>query len=154
MAYVFAAPCVGVETGDCLEVGPIDCISPGGVAGRHVIDPAGRIDRGVGAAACPVEAIFPADEVPEERIGFVRLNALIAAAVTGDRVRTTVGSLRIGRRQRWPAYGRGTSLARPSTSAARPVKRTRARSVLQGRDGTGHAVSPVGAERGREDRGA
>ena len=153
MAYVFAAPCVGVETGDCLEVCPRDCIYPGGEAGQHVIDPAGCIDRG-GGAACPVEAIFPADEVPDEWMGFVRLNALIAAAVTGDRVPTTVGSLRIGRRQRWPAYGRGTSLVRASTSAARPVKRTRARSVLQGRDGTGDAVSPVGAERGREARGA
>ena len=78
MAYVIALPCAGVETGDCVEVCPAACIRPAPDVGQHVIDPAGCIDCGVCAAACPVEAIFPDDEVPEEWLGFVRLNAQVA----------------------------------------------------------------------------
>ena len=75
MAYVIAAPCVGVENAACVEVCPVGCIHPSNNAGQHLIDPRGCIDCGVCVAACPVDAIFPADEVPDEWEAFVRLNA-------------------------------------------------------------------------------
>ncbi len=84
MAYVIALPCVGVENAACVEVCPAACIHPAPGAGQHVIDPAACIDCGVCAAACPVEAIFPADEVPEEWAWFVGLNARLVAAATAS----------------------------------------------------------------------
>ena len=75
MAYVIAAPCAGVEHGARVEVCPVGCIRPSAAVGQHVIDPDGCIDCGVCAAACPVEAIFPADAVPEAWGRFVDLNA-------------------------------------------------------------------------------
>lgn len=78
MVYVIAEPCVGVTNAACLEVCPAACIHPAPEIGQYVIDPAGCIDCGVCAAACPVEAIFEAEEVPEAWQRFVPLNARLA----------------------------------------------------------------------------
>lgn len=82
MAYVIAEPCVGVTNAACVEVCPAACIRPAAAVGQYVIDPTGCIDCGVCAAACPVEAIFAAEEVPEEWQRFVPLNARLARAAS------------------------------------------------------------------------
>lgn len=79
MAYVIAEPCAGVTNAACVEVCPVACIRPAPAIDQYVIDPAGCIDCGVCAAACPVEAIFDADEVPEAWQRFVPLNARLAS---------------------------------------------------------------------------
>jgi len=43
-----------------------------------VIDPEECIDCGACVPACPVEAIFPEDEVPEHWIDFTQINASLA----------------------------------------------------------------------------
>ena len=64
MAYVVAQPCVGCTFTDCVEVCPVDCfyVGPNFIA----IHPDECIDCDACAPACPVEAIYPEDELPEE----------------------------------------------------------------------------------------
>ncbi|TMF27858.1 MAG: ferredoxin [Chloroflexi bacterium] len=57
MAYVIVQPCIDVKDASCVEVCPVDCI--------HTDD----------AAKCPVDAIFPEDEVPEQWRNFIQINA-------------------------------------------------------------------------------
>lgn len=80
MAYVIAQPCIGVEDQSCVEVCPVDCI-PGltartGYEGpeQFFIHPDECIDCGACVPACPVEAIFPKAEVPEEWHAFIYKN--------------------------------------------------------------------------------
>src|SRR4028119_1847996 len=64
MTYVITEPCIGTKDQSCVEVCPVDCIYD---AGDHfMINPEECIDCGACEPECPVEAIYPEDEVPEE----------------------------------------------------------------------------------------
>lgn len=69
MAFVIAEPCVGVKDTACVDVCPCDCIhprkdEPGFVtAAQLYIDPDDCIDCGACVPACPVSAIFHADDL-------------------------------------------------------------------------------------------
>lgn len=74
MAHVITQRCVGVKDQSCVEVCPVDCIHPSSVldgadkfdaASQLYIDPAACIDCGACVPACPVEAIFYIEDVPE-----------------------------------------------------------------------------------------
>ena len=66
VAYVITQPCIGVKDASCVEVCPVDCIHSDDAAEMYYIDPDECIDCGACVPECPVQAIFPADEVPAE----------------------------------------------------------------------------------------
>ena len=75
MAHVITNRCVGVKDQSCVEVCPVDCIHPASdldgqeefdASPQLYIDPDVCIDCGACVPACPVEAIFYVDDVPEE----------------------------------------------------------------------------------------
>ncbi|MCU1246342.1 MAG: 4Fe-4S ferredoxin, iron-sulfur binding domain protein [Acidobacteria bacterium] len=81
MTYVIAEPCINTKDTACVDVCPVDCIHPrkdeAGFEGDTMlyIDPAVCIDCGACEPACPVQAIFPEDLVPEKWTHFTKINA-------------------------------------------------------------------------------
>jgi len=64
MTYVITEPCIGEKNTACTEVCPVDCIYE--VEDQFLINPEECIECGACEPECPVEAIYPDDEVPEE----------------------------------------------------------------------------------------
>jgi ferredoxin len=77
MAYVITESCINCKHTDCVDVCPVDCFREG--PNFLVIDPDECIDCTLCVAECPVEAIFPEDEVPVDQKHFIELNAVLAA---------------------------------------------------------------------------
>ena len=81
MAHVIAQPCIGTKDTSCVQVCPVDCIHPGknedafGSADQLFIDPDTCIDCGLCVDECPVQAIFPAEDLPAEWNSFIEKNA-------------------------------------------------------------------------------
>jgi NAD-dependent dihydropyrimidine dehydrogenase PreA subunit len=81
VAYVIAEPCIGTKDNSCVEVCPVDCIHPRKDEADFeketmlYIDPDVCIDCGACEPACPVQAIFPADLVPEKWAQYTQINA-------------------------------------------------------------------------------
>jgi NAD-dependent dihydropyrimidine dehydrogenase PreA subunit len=81
MAYIICEPCVGTKDTACVDVCPVDCIHPRKdeaefeTAEMLYIHPDECIDCGACVPACPVEAIFALDEVPEKWTAFIPRNA-------------------------------------------------------------------------------
>jgi ferredoxin len=77
MAFVVTDNCVRCKYTDCVEVCPVDdCFREG--ENFLVIDPATCIDCSLCVAECPAEAIFAEDDVPEDQLEYVALNAALA----------------------------------------------------------------------------
>ena len=76
MAYVITESCIKCKYTDCVDVCPVDCFREG--PNFLVIDPDECIDCTLCVAECPVDAIFPEDEVPEDQIDFVHLNEVLS----------------------------------------------------------------------------
>ncbi len=76
MAYVVTEPCVNCKYTDCVVVCPCDCFREGDA--MLYIDPEDCIDCDACRAECPVDAIFPEDEVPDNWQAFVALNREMA----------------------------------------------------------------------------
>ncbi|MCA9742016.1 MAG: ferredoxin family protein [Deferribacteres bacterium] len=84
MTYIIAQPCVDVRDRGCVDVCPVDCIyevedtelSEGDEAYKPMlyIHPEECIDCGACEPECPVEAIFPEDEVPDDMQDFIGYN--------------------------------------------------------------------------------
>ena len=81
MAYTIAQPCIGVKDTACVEVCPVECIHPTkneatfAAATQLYIDPVTCIYCGACQAVCPVTAIFPNDQVPDQWKSFIQTNA-------------------------------------------------------------------------------
>ena len=81
MAYVIALPCVGVKDTACVTVCPCDCIHPTKLeagfenAEQLYINPDICVDCDLCASECPVKAIFPQDDLPEDWREFIEKNA-------------------------------------------------------------------------------
>ena len=80
MAYVVTAPCFGCKYTDCVVVCPCDCFHEG--EQMLYIDPYECIDCDACRGECPVEAIFPQEDVPAEWQSFIELNSEMAAKTT------------------------------------------------------------------------
>lgn len=80
MAYVIAEPCIGTKDSSCAEVCPVDCIHPTPDEAEYAdqemayIDPDECIDCDACITACPVNAIFPEDQLPAEWAHFADRN--------------------------------------------------------------------------------
>ncbi len=81
MPHVIAEPCIATKDASCVEVCPVDCIHPtkgeSAFAGatQLFIDPATCIDCGLCVDECPVRAIFPLDDLPDEWKQYIAINA-------------------------------------------------------------------------------
>ncbi len=73
MAFIVGSPCVGCKDTECVTVCPVDCFYEGD--NMLVIDPDECIDCGLCEPACPVDAIWADDELPEDQIPFIEINA-------------------------------------------------------------------------------
>jgi ferredoxin len=77
MAYVVTSPCFGCKYTDCVVVCPTECFHEGDK--MLYINPEECIDCDACRVECPVEAIFPEWEVPDEWQEFIQLNAEMSA---------------------------------------------------------------------------
>ena len=75
MTYVITEPCIGVKDGSCADVCPVECIHTVPNEDMYFIDPDECIDCGVCVPECPVDAIFPEEEVPDKWQRFTPMNA-------------------------------------------------------------------------------
>ena len=80
MAYVVTQNCIQCKYTDCVDVCPVDCFVEG--PNFLAIDPEECIDCTLCVAECPVEAIFSEDDVQEDQIEFIEINAKLAKVWT------------------------------------------------------------------------
>jgi ferredoxin len=76
MAYVVTEPCINCKYTNCASVCPVDAFREG--PNFLVISPDDCIDCDACVAECPVEAIFPDDEVPEKWEHYIEWNSRLA----------------------------------------------------------------------------
>ena len=76
MAFIVTESCIKCKHTDCVEVCPVDCFYEG--ENFLVIQPDECIDCGLCEPECPVDAIFPEDEVPPGQEEFIDLNARLS----------------------------------------------------------------------------
>lgn len=72
MTFVVSDACIKCKYTDCVEVCPVDCFYEG--PNFLVIDPDECIDCALCEPECPVDAIFPEDELPQDEQVFLKLN--------------------------------------------------------------------------------
>ena len=76
MTFVVAEPCIRCKHTDCVDVCPVDCFYEG--VNFLVIHPDECIRCGACVPECPVEAIYPDDELPEKWAEYLHINARLA----------------------------------------------------------------------------
>ena len=77
MAYTVCEPCVNCKYTDCVTVCPVECFYE--AENTLYIHPDECIDCGACVPECPVQAIFPNEEVPEEWKHWIGINAAEAS---------------------------------------------------------------------------
>jgi len=81
MAYVISSACVGKKDASCTEVCPVDCIHPTPdeeaftEVAQLYINPEECIDCDACVEACPHDAVYADDQLPESEQEFSILNA-------------------------------------------------------------------------------
>lgn len=90
MTYVITESCINCKYTDCVDVCPVDCFKAG--PNFLVIDPNECIDCTLCVAECPVDAIYPEDEVPTDQRHFIQLNAELAASPNWKAITTAVAA--------------------------------------------------------------
>ena len=73
MTHVVVESCIKCKYTDCVDVCPVDCFREG--PNMLVIDPDECIDCAVCIPECPVNAILPEEDVPNDQLPFIKLNA-------------------------------------------------------------------------------
>jgi NAD-dependent dihydropyrimidine dehydrogenase PreA subunit len=80
MTYIIGSPCIGTKDTACVDACPVDCIHPKKdedgfyEAQMLYINPEECIDCGACEPACPVSAIWPEDNVPDEEQKYIAVN--------------------------------------------------------------------------------
>lgn len=64
MTHIVTDPCIGTKDTACAGVCPVDCFYD--IGEQLIINPDECIDCGACVDVCPVSAIFPDDQVPEQ----------------------------------------------------------------------------------------
>ena len=72
MTFVVVESCIKCKYTDCVEVCPVDCFHEG--PNFLVIDPEECIDCTLCEPECPVDAIYPEDDIPEGQDAFLAIN--------------------------------------------------------------------------------
>ncbi len=75
MAYVITDACIDVKDQSCVQECPVDCIVSAESEPQYYIDPDICIDCGACQPVCPVNAIYPGDEVPPSQQHQIQINA-------------------------------------------------------------------------------
>jgi ferredoxin len=75
MAYVVVQPCIGTRDTACEKVCPVNCFFNWEGHAMLYINPAECIDCGACVPECPVQAIFPKDEVPAQWTHYTQINS-------------------------------------------------------------------------------
>ncbi len=65
--------CIKCKYTDCVDVCPVDCFREG--PNFLVIDPDECIDCNICVPECPIDAIYAEDDLPEDQVHFLQLNA-------------------------------------------------------------------------------
>lgn len=73
MTFVVTENCIKCKYTDCVEVCPVDCFHEG--ENFLVIDPDECIDCSLCVPECPIDAIYAEEDLPEDQIHFIQLNA-------------------------------------------------------------------------------
>ncbi len=73
MAYVVTENCQECRYTDCVEVCPVDCFY--GDAEMLYIHPDECIDCGACEPACPVQAIYAVDDLPDNLVSWIEINS-------------------------------------------------------------------------------
>jgi ferredoxin len=73
MTHVVLESCIRCKYTDCVDVCPVDCFREG--PNFLTIDPDECIDCAVCIPECPVNAILPEEDVPQDQQKFIALNA-------------------------------------------------------------------------------
>ncbi len=73
MTFVVTDNCIRCKYTDCVEVCPVDCFHEG--PNFLIIDPEECIDCTLCEAACPAQAIFSDDDLPDDMKHFLEINA-------------------------------------------------------------------------------
>jgi ferredoxin len=73
MTHVVLDSCIRCKYTDCVDVCPVDCFREG--PNMLSIDPDECIDCAVCIPECPVNAILPEEDVPQDQLHFIKLNA-------------------------------------------------------------------------------
>ena len=76
MTFVVTEACIKCKYTDCVEVCPVDCFYEG--PNFLFIHPDECIDCGLCEPECPIEAISADDELPDDQIEFIEINAKLA----------------------------------------------------------------------------
>src|SRR3569833_2529824 len=76
MTHVVTESCIRCKYTDCVDVCPVDAFREG--PNFLVIDPDECIDCAVCVPECPVNAILPEEDVPDDQRDFIGLNAELA----------------------------------------------------------------------------
>lgn len=77
MTFVITETCIDTTDQACVSVCPVDCIHfDEGTDRMLYINPVECIDCGACQPACPVSAIFPEADVPEDQTRFIEINSL------------------------------------------------------------------------------
>jgi len=76
MAYIVGENCINCKHSDCVTVCPVDCFVEG--PNFLAINPDECIDCAVCVPECPVDAIFAQEDVPEDQLDFIQINADLA----------------------------------------------------------------------------
>lgn len=88
MAYVVTEPCINCKYTNCAAVCPVDAFIEG--PNFLTIDPLECIDCDACVPECPVEAIYPDDEVPLEWEDYIELNEELAEKWEGNIINETL----------------------------------------------------------------
>lgn len=76
MTFVVTDSCIRCKYTDCVEVCPVDCFREG--PNMLVIDPEECIDCNLCVPECPVDAIYAQDDLPQDKLHFIELNARLS----------------------------------------------------------------------------
>lgn len=77
MTYIVTDNCINCKHTDCVAVCPVDCFYEG--PNFLAIHPDECIDCDACVDACPIDAIFSEDDLPEDKKHFLEINEQLAA---------------------------------------------------------------------------
>lgn len=91
MAYVVTDPCIQCKYTSCSAVCPVDAFREG--PNFLVIDPSECIDCDACVSECPVNAIYPDDEVPTEWEDYIGINERLSQKWEEHLINETIDAL-------------------------------------------------------------